>query len=52
MKYLSVKEIAALWNTSERSVRNYCAAGRVLGAFSDGKDPEHSRKRRETRTEQ
>lgn len=33
MKYLSVKEIAALWNTSERSVRNYCAAGRVPGAF-------------------
>ena len=32
MKYLSVKEIAALWNTSERSVRNYCAAGRVPGA--------------------
>ncbi len=31
MKYLSVKEIAALWNTSERSVRNYCAAGRVPG---------------------
>lgn len=32
MKYLSVKEIAVLWNTSERSVRNYCAAGRVPGA--------------------
>ena len=29
MKYLSVKERAALWNTSERSVRNYCSAGRV-----------------------
>ena len=37
MKYLSVKEIAALWNTSERSVRNYCAAGRVPGAFLTGK---------------
>ena len=37
MKYLSVKEISALWNTSERSVRNYCAAGRVPGAFLTGK---------------
>ena len=37
MKYLSVKEIATLWNTSERSVRNYCAAGRVPGAFLTGK---------------
>lgn len=52
MKYLSVKEIAALWNTSERSVRNYCAAGRVHGAFLMGKTLEHSRKRREARTEQ
>ena len=33
MKYLSVKEVALIWNTSERSVRNYCAAGRVPGAF-------------------
>lgn len=37
MKYLSVKEIAALWNLSERSVRNYCAAGRIQGAFLTGK---------------
>lgn len=37
MKCLSVKEISALWNTSERSVRNYCAAGRVPGAFLTGK---------------
>ena len=37
MKYLSVKEVALLWNTSERSVRNYCAAGRVTGAFLTGK---------------
>ena len=37
MKYLSVKEVAILWNTSERSVRNYCAAGRVPGAFLTGK---------------
>ncbi len=37
MKYLSVKEVAMLWNTSERSVRNYCATGRVPGAFLVGK---------------
>ena len=56
MKYLSVKEIAALWNTSERSVRNYCAAGRVPGAFLTGKTwnipenvekPERSNKKKE-----
>lgn len=47
MRYLSVKEIAALWNTSERSVRNYCAAGRVPGAFLTGKTwniPENAEK--------
>ena len=37
MNYLSVKEIAAKWNVAERSVRNYCAAGRVPGAFLTGK---------------
>ena len=37
MKYLSVKEIAGKWNVSERSVRNYCASGRVEGAFLTGK---------------
>ena len=25
MKYVNVNEIAAKWNLSERSVRNYCA---------------------------
>ena len=33
MRYLSVTEIAKKWNVSERSVRNYCAQGRVPGAF-------------------
>lgn len=37
MMYLSVKEIALKWGVSERSVRNYCAAGRVPGAFQTGK---------------
>ena len=37
MKYLSVAEISAKWNISERTVRNYCASGRIPGAFLDGK---------------
>lgn len=47
MNYLSVKEIAAKWNVAERSVRNYCAAGRVPGAFLTGKTwniPENAEK--------
>lgn len=47
MKYLSVKEIALLWNISERSVRNYCTSGRVPGAFLTGKSwniPENAKK--------
>ena len=37
MKYLLVADIAKKWNMSERSVRNYCAQGRVNGAFLTGK---------------
>lgn len=37
MIYLSVKEIAKHWGISERSVRNYCAQGRIPGAFLTGK---------------
>ncbi len=37
MKYLSVAEAAHLWVLSERSVRNYCAQGRIEGAFLTGK---------------
>lgn len=37
MKYLSVTEIAKKWGISERSVRNYCANGRIQGAFLTGK---------------
>ena len=37
MAHLSVAQIAKKWNISERSVRNYCAAGRVPGAFLTGK---------------
>ena len=31
-KYMTIKEASILWNVSERSVRNYCALGRVEGA--------------------
>lgn len=37
MKYQSVKEMATRWNVSERSVRNYCALGKIPGAFLTGK---------------
>jgi len=37
MDYLSVAQIAEKWNISPRSVRNYCAEGRVSGAFLTGK---------------
>ena len=37
MEYLSVAEIAKKWRLSERAVRNYCAQGRVSGAFLTGK---------------
>ena len=56
MRYLSVTETAKKWNMSERSVRNYCAKGRVIGAFLTGKTwnipenaekPERSNKKKE-----
>lgn len=37
MRYLSVAETAKKWDISERSVRNYCAHGRIPGAFLTGK---------------
>lgn len=37
MDYISVKEASKRWNISERSVRNYCAEGRVTGAVLLGK---------------
>ncbi len=47
MEYLPVKDIARIWKVSERSVRNYCASGRVDGAFLTGKTwniPENAQK--------
>ena len=37
MNYISVSDTAKNWNVSERSVRNYCAEGRVSGAVLIGK---------------
>ena len=37
MDYISVAEAAKHWGISERSVRNYCALGRIEGAFLTGK---------------
>lgn len=37
MKYIGVSNMAEKWNVSERSVRNYCAAGKIPGAILEGK---------------
>ena len=37
MNYVSGAKMAEKWGTSERSVRNYCAEGRIPGAFITGK---------------
>lgn len=56
MRHISVSETAKKWGVSERSVRNYCAQGRVNGAFLAGKiwnipenaeKPERSNKKKE-----
>ena len=58
MRYLSVTEIAKKWEVSERSVRNYCAQGRVKGAFiiskiwnipENAEKPERINKRKEVK---
>lgn len=36
MDYLRTEEIAKKWQISERSVRNYCANGRIAGAKQEG----------------
>lgn len=59
MRYFSVAEMAKKWDVSERSVRNYCAHGRVPGAFitrktwnipENAKKPERSNKKKEKKT--
>ena len=46
-KFINAREASIRWNISERSVRNYCAKGRVTGAILDGKTwmiPENTKK--------
>lgn len=37
MKYISVREFASKWAVPERTVRNYCASGKIKDAFLTGK---------------
>ena len=37
MAYISVADAAKKWNLSERSVRNYCAIGKIPNAVLAGK---------------
>lgn len=37
MAYVSVNEFAKKWAIPERTVRNYCASGKIKGAFLTGK---------------
>ena len=37
MDYISVSDFARLHDVSERTVRNYCATGKIAGAFLTGK---------------
>lgn len=37
MKYISVSEFAKKGNLSERTIRHYCATGKIKGAFLTGK---------------
>ncbi len=37
MQYLSVSQFAQKWGVPERTIRNYCATGRIKGAFLTGK---------------
>lgn len=37
MQYLSATQIAKQWGVSERTVRNYCAQGKIPGAFKTGR---------------
>lgn len=37
MQYSSVAEMAKKWQLSERSVRNYCAQGKIIGAVREGR---------------
>lgn len=47
MQYLSVAQVAKMWNMTDRNVRKYCADGKIPGAFLTGKTwsiPENAEK--------
>ncbi len=47
MQYLSVAQVAKMWNMTDRNVRKYCADGKIPGAFLTGKTwsiPENAQK--------
>ena len=59
MEYVSVAKMAEKWGLSERSVRNYCAHGRIPNAKligktwyipEDAQKPERSNKKNDTPT--
>nr|WP_315145668.1 Fic family protein [uncultured Flavobacterium sp.] len=37
MNYISVSDFAKKWNVPDRTVRNYCAKGKIKGSFLTGK---------------
>lgn len=37
MQYLSVNQFAEKWGVPQRTIRNYCATGKIKGAFLTGK---------------
>ncbi|MGK4879284.1 hypothetical protein [Elizabethkingia anophelis] len=37
MNYISVSEFAKKWDIPQRTIRNYCANGKIKGAFLTGK---------------
>ena len=59
MEYISVAKIAEKWGISERSVRNYCAQGRIADAKligkiwyipEDAQKPERANKKKDATT--
>lgn len=36
-KYMTSKEAAEKWNCHERTVRKWCAAGKIRGAYQHGR---------------
>ena len=52
MEYISASQFAQKYGISERTARNYCAKGKIEGAFPHRKDMEHSRRGRFAQTRQ